>query len=69
MKAGLEEGILCSVQGAGSPSGSWHKAQSKDSGVNKQEGIDMSDYQGRLSGPRGCLDVRRESPRKDRGYT
>lgn len=68
MKAGLQERTVCSVQGGWGPSGSWHTAQSKGSSGNRQEGVDVSEYQGRLSGPKGCLNVCRESPRKGKGY-
>lgn len=50
-----------------SSSGSWHRAQNKGSSSNRQEETDVSDYQGRLSGPRSWLDIFRESPRKGIG--
>lgn len=60
------QGGLCRV--AGSLSGSWHRTQNKGSRGNRQEGMDMSDYQGKLSGPRDWLDGCRESPRTGSGH-
>lgn len=67
MKAGPGERTLCSVQGGGESI--WKLAESPEPGQQWQQA--RSDgcerIPGKTSGPRGCLDVRREIPRKGRG--
>lgn len=55
------------MQGAWSPSRSWHRTQNKGSSGNRQEGMYVSNYQGAIVSTYSWLGVCRESLRKGRG--
>lgn len=52
---------------AGSPSGSWHRAQSKDSSSNKHEGIDVSHYQKKTVRTQGLAGHLEGKPKERQG--